>query len=174
MPNRNSAQAGRLCYGRRQTALARMAPRPHRACLGGAGFLHQRGNAERCPPPPSLSRWSGGLGTRNGRAGNRPAGAEACAPPGRARWGRDAGSSRCWCRSQRSTGASPVGAERGDHCLLVQKPTLHRGEPGGGGAPSGLERFAFVCGGKLQTCRHSRSTRSRTSSSGATLTFWCR
>src|SRR6266542_1037443 len=89
-----------------------MASRPHRACLGGAGvsapegkrralsaptelvsvergFLHQRGNAERSPPPPSLSRWGGGLRTRKGRTGNRPAGAEACAPPGQARWGRD-------------------------------------------------------------------------------------
>src|SRR6266542_4258343 len=98
------------------------------------------------PPPPSLSRWSGGLGTRKGRAGNRPAGAEACAPPGRARWGRDAETSLCLCRSLCSTGASPVGAERGDYCLLVQKPALHRGEPGGGemlgAAVAGAEALA--------------------------------
>ncbi len=91
----------------------RSALRPHRACLGGAGAWGQEKDGRRTAPlvqKPALHRGEpGGGGTR------RPllAGAEALAPPGRARWGRDAGSSRCWCRSPCSTGASPVGAEQG-------------------------------------------------------------
>src|SRR5205807_463230 len=106
--------------------------------------------------------------------------AEAPAPPGQARWGRrrvgaaivqkpplhrgkpgggGEGLARRECRSARSTGASPVGAEkgwRGDRAeapappgqarwgrrrvgaAIVQKPPLHRGKPGGGG--EGLAR----------------------------------
>src|SRR6185503_10981073 len=41
---------------------------------------------------------------------NRPSGAKAFAPPGQARWGRDTECAH----------------------ILVQKPSLHRGEPGGG------------------------------------------
>src|SRR5207247_7846159 len=56
--------------------------------------------------------------------GGRPC-AKTHAPPGQARWGRPP-----LCKNPRSTGASPVGA-----AALVQKPTLHRGKPGGGGRP---------------------------------------
>src|SRR6266542_6801611 len=57
---------------------------------------------------PSLHRGEPGGG---GTPGPAVACAEAFTPPGRARWGRDAGGGR----------------------LLVQKPALHRDEPGGGG-----------------------------------------
>src|SRR5207245_730647 len=60
-------------------------------------------------------------------------GAEALAPPGQARWGRRAAAEPpLWWTSPRSTGASPAGARRGG-VLLVQKPSLLRGESGGGG-----------------------------------------
>src|SRR6266542_1434683 len=67
------------------------------------------------PPPPGLPRWSEGFCTR-GAAPAYPS----PPPPGQARWGVEA--------------RKPS---------LVQKPTLHRGKPGGGrtqslAAPTGL------------------------------------
>src|SRR5206468_1763087 len=53
-------------------------------------LLHQKGSVERSPPPPGLSRWSEGLGTRQG--------------------GGDCAVRRSWCRSLRSTETSSVGA----------------------------------------------------------------
>ncbi len=47
-----------------------------------------------------------------------------------------------WCRSLYSTGASPVGAEKGVPAPLVHKPPLHRGKPGGGGEGRGPP---FLC-----------------------------
>src|SRR5206468_4864911 len=84
---------------------------------------------------PSLHRGKPGGGACSG--------AEALAPPRQARWGRGAaGGPLIWCRSLRSTGASPVGAP-----VLVQKPSLHRDKLGGGearqvGPLSGAEAFA--------------------------------
>jgi len=46
------------------------------------------------------------------------------------------------CTSPRSTGGSPVGATDGASDPLVQKPMLHRDEPGGGRALSGSASFS--------------------------------
>jgi len=123
--------------------------------------------------PPGWPRGSVGFRSSVRGAPNRPTGAQAPAPPGQARWGRRRGETRPSCAeastppgqarwghkpslhrgqpgggtSLRSTGASPVGAEKERPALLVQKPPLHRGEPGGdtslrstGASPVGAEK----------------------------------
>ncbi len=123
----------------------RSVARPHRACLGGAGAWGQekdgRGTA------PLVQKPAPHRGEPGGGETLKPAFAcaEACAPPGRARWGRNAETIACWCRSLRSTGASPVGARCWEQPLLVQKPLLHRGEPGGGGTRRPLLAGAEAC-----------------------------
>src|SRR5947207_728502 len=78
------------------------APRPHRACPGGAqGSALRAGHHCRSSPPPGLPRWSGAWQLH-------PVGT-----------------------SPRSTGASPAGA-KGGTADLVHKPALHRAKPGGG------------------------------------------
>src|SRR6266508_3589617 len=100
---------------------ARLASGPHRACPGGAGVCAPERGLPRRLPPPGWPRWSGGLRLRVGGAPHRPAGAQASAPPGPARWGR-------------RRGGLPGGGKEGEAALLVQKPPLHRGKPGGGGS----------------------------------------
>src|SRR5205823_655267 len=89
-----------------------LVPKPplHRDKLGGGGD---------CVTRPFWCRSLRSTGTSSvgaRRKGCAPSGAKASAPPGQARWGRDA------------SGA----------LLLVQKPSLHRDKLGGGGAQSGL------------------------------------
>src|SRR5205807_299084 len=104
-------------------------------------LLHQTSRAARSPPPPNLSRWSEGLGTRRGRGKSlscaetfapprqarwgrrdrgRPAGAEAPAPPRQARWGRREGDHPCGAeavappgRARRGRGAGAASQVRG-------------------------------------------------------------
>src|SRR5262249_9620514 len=77
------------------------------------------------PAPPGHARW----GQRRRKASSS---AEASAPPGRARWRRKRWRPGFLVHKPRSTGASPVGAIDAARHPLVQKPPLHRGEPGGG------------------------------------------
>src|SRR5262249_4119751 len=91
-----------------------LAPSPHRARPGGGRFLHKKGAA------PSL--------LRPHRA--RPGGAGAYAPA------RRFSASQVCCVSPRSTGASPVGAEKGCPSFLCKnlRPT--------GASPVGGDRRA--------------------------------
>ncbi len=116
------ARASKRFHGRHQSLQdfpgppTQMAPRPHRACLGGAGVSAPEGKRGAFPAPTELVSVERGLGDKKRTGGEPPR----------------------WCRSLRSTGASPVGARRWKQPLLVQKPLLHRGEPGGGGTRRAL------------------------------------
>jgi len=113
------------------------------------------------PPPPGSSRWSEGFCTREAlgwcrslrSTGASPvgakklrvsdlrphSGAEARAPPGQARWGREARRvSPVLCKSPRSTGASPVGAERGACCLWCKSPRSTGASPVGAMHAAGI------------------------------------
>src|SRR6266536_5293277 len=103
--------------------LTRITHRPHRACLGGAEVSAPEGERGAFPAPTELVSVERGLGDKKRTGGEPPR----------------------WCRSLRSTGASPVGARRGEQPLLVQKPLLHRGEPGGGGTRRPLLAGAEAC-----------------------------
>src|SRR6266498_2263191 len=96
-----------------------MAHRPHRACLGGAWVFAPEGKRGALPAPTELVSVERGLGDQKRTGGEQPR----------------------WCRSLRSTGASPVGERSWEQPLLVQKPALHRGEPGGGGTRRPLPRW---------------------------------
>src|SRR6266536_3567105 len=66
---------------------ARRVPRPHRACLGGAEASAPEGQRGAFPAPTELVSVERRLeDKRRGRRTDH-SGAEACAPPGRARWG---------------------------------------------------------------------------------------
>src|SRR6266508_751417 len=106
---------------------------PHRACPGGVEASAQEGLVSPSPPPPGLPRWSGGFCTRTvGPLLFRPH--RAC-PGGAGACASALGERRTTplVHKPRSTGASPVGTTDGASQVLVHKPPLHRGKPGGGG-----------------------------------------
>ncbi len=115
------------------TALPRIGHGPHRACPGGVEASAQEGLVSPSPPPPGLPRWSGGFCTRTvGPLLFRPH--RAC-PGGAGACASALGERRTTplVHKPRSTGASPVGTTDGASQVLVHKPPLHRGKPGGGG-----------------------------------------